>query len=289
MVDQVADASVAAIQIWWDVLFPALMPFLIVAELWAAFGVVAFLGTMLDPWMRPLFRVPGCGAVVWVVGFASGYPVAAKLCAELVLAGELTRVEAERLTAFATTADPMFIATAVAMGMLGAPKLASLLVASHFAAALLVGVVYRYYRRHEPGTPAAGRVGQNRLREAFANMHRVRMAESRTFARVLFDAAERSLELVLVIGGIGMALLPIPERFSGLFEVTLGAKALATSVPDPHLLVTAVSAALAWGGLSVHVQVIGLGSSFQLRYVPFVVARFLHSCFAAGLAWLLWR
>src|SRR3984893_18367908 len=68
----------AAIQgrgIWWDILFPALFPFLVISELMLGFGIVDFLGTLLDPLMRPLFRLPGIGGFVVAMGFASGYPV----------------------------------------------------------------------------------------------------------------------------------------------------------------------------------------------------------------------
>ncbi len=37
-----------------------------------SFGIVHFFGTLLDPLMRPLFRVPGIGGFVMAMGFASG-------------------------------------------------------------------------------------------------------------------------------------------------------------------------------------------------------------------------
>ena len=46
---------------WWQIVFPSLLPFLILSELLISFGVVSFLGVMLEPFMRPFFRVPGVG------------------------------------------------------------------------------------------------------------------------------------------------------------------------------------------------------------------------------------
>src|SRR5690625_950305 len=76
-------AALNGIAIWWEVLFPALLPFLVLAEIMLGFGVVHFIGTLLDPFMRPLFRVPGTGGFVMAMGFASGYPMAAKLVSQL--------------------------------------------------------------------------------------------------------------------------------------------------------------------------------------------------------------
>ena len=72
----VLNAALQGVGIWWDVVFPALFPFFIIAELLLSFGIVHFFGTLLDPLMRPLFRVPGIGGFVMAMGFASGYPVA---------------------------------------------------------------------------------------------------------------------------------------------------------------------------------------------------------------------
>ena len=54
----VIGASMRGILIWWDVLFPSLFPFLVLAELMLGFGIVHFFGSLLDPLMRPLFRLP---------------------------------------------------------------------------------------------------------------------------------------------------------------------------------------------------------------------------------------
>lgn len=52
------EASKGGLNIWWTIVFPSLLPFLILSELLISFGVVRFIGVMLEPFMRPLFRVP---------------------------------------------------------------------------------------------------------------------------------------------------------------------------------------------------------------------------------------
>ena len=93
-------ASVRGLSIWWDVLFPSLFPFLVLSELLLGFGIVHFLGTLLNPLMRPLFRVPGSGGFVFAVSCASGYPTGAKLTAQLWDQKLVTREEGERLVGF---------------------------------------------------------------------------------------------------------------------------------------------------------------------------------------------
>jgi sporulation integral membrane protein YlbJ len=304
----VQEAAVRAIQIWWEVLFPALMPFLILSELMIGFGIVHMLGTLLDPVMRPLFRVPGVGGYVMAVGFASGYPVGAKLSAQLTEQGQLTRVEGERLAAFTTTADPMFMTSAVAIGFLGRPEMAGLLLLSHFGAAILVGFLFRFYRQASaqqtqaitPMLPPHFSL----LRHAFKQMHQARLRDGRNLGELLTDAIEHAIQLVLVIGGfvvgfsVLLAFVPFAQMnavyalplIGSLLEVTLGVKAI--SELTGNMVMTQVMAllsfALAWGGLSVHVQIMGISSGAKFRYLPFVIGRLFHGGIAAGIVYVIW-
>lgn len=57
------DAATIGLQLWWDVVFPALLPFFILSEILMGLGVVHGIGVLLEPLMRPLFKVPGAGAL----------------------------------------------------------------------------------------------------------------------------------------------------------------------------------------------------------------------------------
>src|SRR5690625_7840219 len=68
---------------WWEVVFPSLLPFFITAELLIGFGIVQYIGALFEPIMRPLFNVPGVGSFAWIMGMASGYPSGAKISVRL--------------------------------------------------------------------------------------------------------------------------------------------------------------------------------------------------------------
>ena len=108
-------ASLEGLNLWFGVVLPALLPFFVMAELLIHLGVIQFLGVFLEPVMYPLFRIPGVGAFAVALGLASGYPLGAKLTADLRRERLITQIEAERLVSFANTAGPLFIAGAVAV------------------------------------------------------------------------------------------------------------------------------------------------------------------------------
>ncbi|TDX52128.1 sporulation integral membrane protein YlbJ [Orenia marismortui] len=113
--EQAFDSAVDGLHTWWDIVFPALLPFFIMAEILMGLGVVHFIGALLEPLMRPLFKVPGVGAFALAMGLASGYPIGAKITGNLRRERLCTQAEGERLVSFTNTADPLFMIGAVAL------------------------------------------------------------------------------------------------------------------------------------------------------------------------------
>ncbi|WP_019423816.1 sporulation integral membrane protein YlbJ [Paenibacillus sp. OSY-SE] len=325
----VLDAATRGLSIWWDVLFPSLLPFFIISEALLGFGIVHFIGTLLDPVMRPLFRIPGIGGFVVAMGYASGYPVGAKLTTRLRIQNLITREEGERLVAFTTSSDPIFLIGAVAVSFFGNAGLALTLALAHYGSGLLVGIVMRFYAPHAPLTPMdntspAKGVGNIKgtfiFRRAFHAMHEARKQDGRPLGTLLKEAVDSSLKLMIVVGGlvvffsVVMDLLAVigimpfwehllqlllqtfhlspdlaPAFTGGLFEVTLGAKSAGAAVSaGTHAQVVAAAWVLSWAGLSVHAQIASIMNQSDLRYMPFLFARLVHSVGAAVAAYWLY-
>lgn len=321
--DEAFAASLRGLKIWWEVIFPALLPFFITAELLLGFGVVQFTGVLLEPLMKPLFNVPGVGGFVLALGFASGYPMGAKLSARLREQELVTRVEGERLVAFTSTSDPLFLLGAIAVGFFHDAKLGVTIALIHYLSSIIVGLLMRFYKKNESSNSRAKTVNKgNIMIRALREMHHARLKETRRFGRLMGDAVMSSIETLLMIGGfiiffsvilalltkveftillgqlIAFILIPLgisPELAQsviyGLFEVTLGAKAVSESSPTIPFneKIAIVGAISAWGGISVHAQIAAIIQKTDMRYTPYLVARILHTAIAFTLTLLLWK
>ncbi|MCF6410447.1 sporulation integral membrane protein YlbJ [Pseudalkalibacillus salsuginis] len=316
------ESSLAGLKMWWEIVFPSLLPFFIISELLICFGVVRFVGVLMEPVMRPLFRVPGSGGFVWAMGISSGFPAGAKLTARLRQEKEISRIEAERLVAFTNCSNPLFILGAVAFGFFHNPELGVLLAAAHYIGNIFVGFIMRFY-----GPPESRPrhifipIPENRLMYALNRMYQVRKMDSRPFGQQLGDAVKHSIQTLLMIGGfillfsvlnrmltefhitmfmasvlstfttlLGFAQVLIPPFLSGMFEITLGSK-LISETSGPGLLDQAVlvSFVLAFNGFSVQAQVASILAETDIRFKPFLLARVLHGFIAAILTVILWK
>lgn len=298
----------AGLNLWAMVIVPALLPFFIIAELLVSMGLVRFLGVMLEPVMQPLFRLPGCSSLVVAMGFTSGFPVGAILTRRLYDDNLLQAEEAERLLSFTNNSSPLFILGAVGMGMFGSAKLGWLLAISHYAANLLVGVLGRF--RAAPVPKRGYLSAHKRWQEAKKALQSTIGAEG--FNARLARAIKHSSANILAIGGYIMIFSVITGMLSdwgamgqlakvirlafsrwglsyqvaygismGCFEITLGANAIA-AVTDTNLLhqLVAVTAVLAFSGLCIITQVMGVMIGTPVRLAYYLKARLLQASIA---------
>ncbi|QQE76071.1 sporulation integral membrane protein YlbJ [Brevibacillus composti] len=316
------EAAIRGLEVWWEVVFPSTLPFIVLSEILMGVGVVHFAGVLLEPLMRPLFNVPGTGGFVLTMGFASGYPVAAKLTTRLREQGSITKAEGERLVSFTTTGDPLFVIGAVAIGFFHSELFGFVLAFSHYVSALLLGVLYRFY---SPFSPATKPLEKNHLPlplRALQAMHRARLRDRRPFGKLMGEAVQSALHTLLMIGGfiivfsvllqlfatieltrflssllaVFLGPLGVPSAFSsgiiaGLFEVTLGAQGISEVSSGVPMIWKAVvaSAIVSWGGISVHAQVASILSETDIRVAPYLMARALHAALASLLAFFCWK
>ncbi|MFJ7929331.1 sporulation integral membrane protein YlbJ [Peribacillus sp. NPDC096448] len=315
------EASKGGLNIWWTIVFPSLLPFLIFSELLISFGVVRFIGVMLEPFMRPLFRVPGVGGFVWAMGLASGFPAGAKFTVRLRQEEQLTRIEAERLVCFTNSSNPLFLFVAVAVGFFHNPHLGIILALSHYLGNFCVGIIMRFYRWKEEKSHTKVLTKLPSIRQAFSQMHRTRIKETRPFGSLLGDAVLSSIQTLLMIGGfiilfsvvnkllfhmnitgllasgVGgiLHIFNFPDSLSlpfisGMFEMTLGSK-LTSTVEEATLFQQTVmtSFILAFNGFSIQAQVASIIAATDIRFTPFFLARIAHGLLASIITVLLWE
>ncbi|WP_079912688.1 sporulation integral membrane protein YlbJ [Paenibacillus sp. 32352] len=325
---EVFRASIKGVAIWWDVLFPALFPFFVIAEMMLGVGIVHFFGTLLDPLMRPVFRIPGIGGFVVAMGFAAGYPIGARLTSQLWDQKLVNREEGERLVSFTTSSDPIFLIGAVSIGFFHDAGLAGILATAHYGTAMLLGIMMRYHGSKspipalQPGPQTDSTSSQPIWLRAFNAMHTARMKDGRPLGEMLKQAVTSSLSLIFVVGGLVVFFSAVMEVLAsahimnifyiginavlqqfdvplalsqavanGFFEVTLGAKAAGGAGAQIPLVYKVAIAAfvLSWAGLSVHAQVVSLLQRTDLRYLPFCLSRLAHGLMAFTAVFLLWE
>ncbi len=301
---ETVQAASQGLLLWYSIVLPALLPFFIVAELLVKIRFVNFMGVLMEPVMRPVFRLPGCSSLVLVMGFTSGFPVGAVLTRNLYDQQQLSAEEAERLLVFTNNASPLFILGAVGIGMLGNPAAGYLLAFSQYLSNLLLGIFLRF-RAINPALQTQANSAD--LKTACQAML-PRQNERPGIASLLGEAIRNSLGNVMAVGGFIIVFSVLTRMLSqwgvidvmsgflfqllkmfeldysqayglcmGIFEMTLGTKTAAANASGSSLTVlTVLSAILAFSGISVIAQVMSIMAGTPIRLSFYLLCRLVQ-------------
>ena len=299
-------SSLDGLNLWFNVVCPALLPFFICVEILIGLGVVNFIGAIFKPVMSNLFNIPGEGAFAFVMSVASGYPVGAKIVANLRSKNICNKVEAQRMISLCSTSGPLFIIGAVSVGIFNNPKIATILLFSHYLSALSCGLIMRFYKINEKN------ISSTSFTNPFNELVAYRKKDKRPLGQIIADSVKNSVNLILLVGGYIVffsvvskilqitgafniilkyvkILFPIinvtPDAWStffiGFLEVTNGIKECA-KLSIPYMTkIALVSFFIGFGGISVNAQVSGIILDTDINFPIYLVLKVFQGITAA--------
>lgn len=95
--------------IWFENMIPSLFPFMILSGFMIRSGLAEKLGTLLQPFLGILFRLPSPMLYVIFMGFLCGFPMGAKIIADMLEKKQITKKEGEFLLAFCNNIGPLYM------------------------------------------------------------------------------------------------------------------------------------------------------------------------------------
>jgi len=149
--------------------------------------------------MRPLFNVPGIGSYALIMGSISGYPIGAKIVADLKSQNLCTDVESERLLSFTNNSGPLFIVGTIGCGMFYDVRTGMLLLLTHLLASISVGFIFRWWKSRNP-TPSIKAYSNSISNHKYINEDS-EIANLSNLGEILSKSIMDAISTVTMIGG----------------------------------------------------------------------------------------
>lgn len=255
------------ISLWMQDVFPALLPFFICANFLQNIGAI---------------RLLKAGTFPFAMSVLSGYPMGAKIVGDLKREGEISHNEAKRLMSFCSTSGPAFMAGAVGAGMLGSEKLGILIAISHYAGAIMNGMIYTRLLGKDDCAPAhSTALRRAGLQSSFTDAI---LMSFRSLGIILaYIVLFMVLTDMLDISGILSAVEREETRalIKGFLEMTVGCEAVSECAVAEREKVILCSAIMSWGGLSVMGQTMSMLSGTGVSFGFIFVSKMTHGLFSA--------
>ncbi len=276
-------SAFAGIKLWATVVLPSLLPFFFLTTLASSLGITSAIAKLLGKPFSILFRQSGVCSYAFLMSVLSGYPIGAKIIADLKENGLITADEATRAGALCSTSGPLFIVGSVGVGMFADKRAGALILVSHILAACVCGLIFRFYGKSKPSAAKS-------------------LAVKPKVDNILYDCAYSAVISVAVVGGFICVffvlsdvfynfrlLLPIELLLKpliggqlaqgvalGTIECTRGC--LTLSAAGINRLSLSLSCALvSFGGLSVVIQSLAFLGKAKANAGIFVLSKILQS------------
>ena len=284
-----------SLSIWKNNIFPSLFPFFVLSEIMIKYGIPEFIGALVKPFMNKLFKIKGPAAFIFVMSIISGNPSNAKYTRELYLNGSLNKYEATKILCFTCFANPLFILGTVSLMFLNNKEVGILIIFCHYIGNIIIGLLLRGYY------PSKVEKNNISLNDAIVAMHKKRIKNEDGFGTIFTNSLVNSINTLLLILGVMTICLVITtiidnnvnlngivqSVLNGFVEMTQGLKYI--SMEELPLKIKCVLSVmiLSFGGLSVHMQIVSILSDTDIKYLPFLCSRIIHSVLSGVFTFIL--
>lgn len=272
------------LELWFSKMIPSLLPFMILSGIMVRMQLTERLSMLLYPAVGPLYRIRKNVCYCMMMGFLCGFPMGAKVAAELYERRMLTRREAEYLLAFCNNIGPVYFCSFVL------PLLERKLVLPYLFGMYGIPLLYGLFLRYTLFRDLSG--SQN---VGFTAPELCCCEKKGTLERLLAetnDAVFASIQSMLLLGGYMILfnlLNLVPHILLGrpfsllapLLEITGGLMLLKASLPLYSLLV------LSFGGLSCIAQTYSCISRTDLSIYNYILHKIVLTLLT-GLFYLGW-
>ena len=248
-----AQGTATGLQICATAILPTLFPFFILTDYWIRSGHADSLTRFAAPLVGWLFHLPGAAASALITGYIGGYPVGARVTAQLYGQKRLQKEEAEQLLLFCNNAGPAFVLGIMGNLVFQSTLLGIALYLIHVFSSLLVGFLFR--PRNRPLS--------TEYRHTVDQPH----SAAQSWTQAITNAGGTCIQVCTYILFFSIltqcicALFPCKFQTGRLFpllvgflELAGGAKTLSACPLTKELQFALSALLLGWGGLCVMLQ-----------------------------------
>lgn len=171
--------------IWFQKMIPSLFPFMILSGFMIRSGLSYKLGVFLQPLLGTLFRLPSQMLYVIFMGFLCGFPMGAKLIADMSDSGQITLKDGQFLLAFCNNIGPLYLLGYVLPLFHWKPSFIFFLLM--YGVPLTYGLYLRYFSSYAPDT--------------HTNQYHLKTPSTTDYPAFLYQSLMNAIEQITLLGG----------------------------------------------------------------------------------------
>lgn len=264
--------------LWFQTILPTLLPFMILSNLLIRTNCVFYISRAIRPFIQKLFHVSNDACYAIFIGFLCGYPMGAKVIADLHTSGRITRKEGQYLLSFCNNTSPMFIISYIVMQTFKDKEMLLITLLILFLSPIVCSFLFRKF-----------------YHITSASVHSLYTQKEIYFDFQMFDdAIMNGFETITKVGGY-MILFSIvftlseklPITFSlPLLEISNGIPLIMKSYSNFKIAYPYVLGLTSFGGLCAVAQTNSMIQNTGLRILPYIIQKLITALVTSLIAFL---
>lgn len=277
----------AGLMLWFYTLLPSMLPFMILSSLLVRSRAIDSLLEAPKGFWHAAFGLSPSGTYALLMGIFCGYPMGAKVTADLYRECRISRQEASYLLTFCNHPGPSFLSAYLCIGLFKRPDLIVPSYGIIYTSSFLCSLFFRFI--HTPVLPAATDASfcSKKISSPGISPEKKEISKSPSFSETLDISILNSFESITKLGGyiiLFSILQGILKQFtssapriqyliSGLTEITTGLACVCNSSLPFGTTFPLSLAFTAFGGLCVTAQTKSMLAGTDLPMKSYVSGR----------------
>ena len=257
---------------WYKNLLPTLFPFFLITDLLSNYGFVEFISKMFGKIMK-LFKLPEKTSYAFFMSMFSGFPGNSKLIKELLDNNEITQNDANKLLTLTHFSNPLFIIGTIGIIFLNNQKLGILILIVHYLTNFINGLLFRnIYQEKNIINNKKERKTLPLIKTLLKSINNAINAMFLIYGIIIFTS------LLTNIITINLHLSSFQKSIlTSFLEITQGLKLIVNESITISQKVSLITFFLSFGGISIHMQVMGILSDYKINYKIYLLSRIIHA------------
>lgn len=274
----------AGLMLWFYTLLPSLLPFMILSNICIKTGLLDKLFETPKKFWKKVFALSPSGAYALFMGIFCGYPMGAKITADLYKEHRISKQEASYLLTFACFPGPSFLSAYLCIGLFQNTHL----------------ILPTYFILYSSGFLCSFFFRPKNIQE-FSFLENIKKETSSSFGEILDISIMNGFETITKLGGyilifsIFQGILSITFRsfptfnylLQGITEMTTGNAALSKAPWSFDFLYPLILAFTSFGGLSVAAQTKSMLTNTDLPFFSYLKGKVCNFICTFSLAFCL--
>lgn len=263
--------------LWFQIVLPTLLPFIILSNLLIHTNAVTYISSIIKPFLQRLFHVSDYGCYAVFVGFLCGYPMGAKVVADLIQTEKISQKEGQYLLSFCNNTSPMFIISFVVMQSFKNESLLFGTLVILYLAPVFCSFLFRRFYKYQTRTSS-----QKGLEHTFH------------FNFQIFDTCiMNGFETITKVGGyiiLFSILFSIFESVSytkyvlPFLEITNGIHWISCNIQPLYITFPMILTLTSFGGLCAIAQTNSMIHDTKLSIIPYIIQKLITALVTSLLA-----